>query len=150
MTLFLYVNTFARKDVKIRHSINTKAFMTQDNWHRMTLRIPLDLTEQLRKAANNSNHSLTSEIVKRLSDSCRAEILMQDDLDLTPKELANKINLLVNQISSLADDNTIQKDKILSKEESRLLKWFNSANKSEQVLLISSLPELLSFLKKLS
>lgn len=147
---YLYVNTFVIKDVKIRHAIWYGICMTQDNWYRMTLRMPPELAEQLRKEANNSGHSLTLEIIKRLSESRNSETLRHDDFDLDPKELAHKINLLAKRFTVIAEEKRLPKKELLTKEESNLLKWFNKANKNEQELLMNSLPELLSLLKKLS
>lgn len=43
--------------------------MSQDKYTRITLRIPKDIQESLRAAADNRSHSMNAEIIDRLQHS---------------------------------------------------------------------------------
>lgn len=123
--------------------------MNQEDWHRLNIRIPTEIENKLRKATNKSKRSVTAEIIARLDETFRQDELKETDDKINLKESADRISALAQKISMFAD-NPKSKADVLSKQEASLLDLFNNLRSSEKSLILSSFPELLSLLKKLS
>lgn len=123
--------------------------MNQDEWDRLTLRIPLNLNLELKKRARATGRSLNAEVIKRLSDSIEVTTGSQIDAAESVKDTAEKISSLAKKIALLSEKTSPLKEEFLSEKEQSLLAWFNDSTKKEQEQLLDSLPEIMSLVKKM-
>ena len=131
---------------------------TQNDYVRLTIRVPPELNDALKELASISERSLNSEIVSRLADSIKLEQADPTNPKASIKMAAEKIAIIAKQIALASEDtgtspapklNKEEVTKLLGQEEQQLLNWFKSAKDSEKSLIISSLPELISLLTKI-
>lgn len=116
------------------------------------LRLPVTTANILRKTASKNSRSMNSEIVNILEDRIRALSSgdSSDDVKKSLKELISEICLISKKVSNIIEKNPSLKEEFLSDEQRNVLEWLDSLKPNERDLMINSLPELLSLVKKLN